>query len=254
MTEEIKIEDGTADLIQIDVVAEKSNAYALELRTKSTELVITEDDGSSWNAVDAIRLSAKQGMKAVKEHLKEHIARANAKHKKLTAIQNELCAPYEEIESDCKDKQNEFTREQERKRLEAERIRQAAERARQAQIDEDRRNAEELHRKRVEEAKAKDAPPPPPPAPIPEPIPDFANIAPTPVVVPKRKGSTERRRTKIVSVQDMFLAYATGENPLPAFTEKDLDDLGRILKHQKLADALGDGFKMAGVVSEKYYT
>lgn len=115
-----------------DITLEENyNNQALVLQKRVGELQIIDE--ITFNTMASIEATAKDNVKALKAHMDGPIADANAKHKKLTKLRNDLVSPHQEVAKSARRKCIAYSEEQ--KRIAAEEARKQAEVLRKQEED-----------------------------------------------------------------------------------------------------------------------
>ena len=213
---------------------EKYEQQALTLRHKVDSIEVVDND--SFVAVGSIEQTARDNQRLIKEHLNPQITEAHSKHRKLTQLRNRLILPFEDLYTACRHKRIAYQREQEHKA----KLEQEAKEAEAKQLAEQARikQAEKLEKEgKNEQAEA---------------------VIDTPIVeqaVPKAEtvkvaGIRKTYYCEINSIPMLFTAYATEKLAIPELSDKDVNDLARILKLNSLAKALKSSFSVPGCVAK----
>jgi len=198
---------------------------AIELQKQSNSITIT--DVRTRKAKESIALTAKDNVKKIKEHLKPKKDFHFQQHKKMCALENAMCAPFEEIFNSIERACTAWDREQQRIQQEA--ARKAREAARKAQEEQRLAQAQEAERLGFKEAAD---------AILEAPLPEVKVKTPP---VTKFKGARKTYYAEVVDMKAFLQAAIDGTIPM-SFVQPNQKVLDATARAQK------DDFKYPGCV------
>jgi len=200
---------------------------AVELKAKYDGLEVV--DQPSFDAMQALGLTAKEGRKAIEAHMDPQIKEAHAKHKKLTQLRNEKAEPFKAIEQGAKKKCIAYQQEQER-------LADLERRRAEAKAEEERLKRAEAFEKQGDKEAADVV--------LNAPLPEIETAS----VLPKVKGAQKRWKAEIVDLVALCRAIGDGSyRPFLLEKRRALEQICVALGLNDEAVRLKEDFNVPGV-------